>query len=121
MTRIITRFTKTASGNECYSMDAESVLFFTIATKIQEKFGLDAPKLPIFGPDGTYLDLEKDDIKINLMWDVWTDFSIFCMTDSDEGEKLIREIGEYLDTILDELEVIEEKLLKENKKENEST
>ena len=113
MTNIITKFTKTASGNNCYSMDADSVLFFTIATKIQEKFGLDTLRLPIYGLDGTYLDLKKDKIKINLMWDVWTEFSIFCMTDSDEGEKLIREIGEYLDSILNELEVIEEKLLKE--------
>ena len=93
-------------------MDAESVLFFTIVSKIQEKFGLDSPKLPIYGLDGTYLDLRKDDIKITMMWDVWTEFSIFCH-DNDKGAPLIREIGEYLNTILDELAILEEKLLKE--------
>ncbi len=112
MNRITTKFIKTAKNLECYTMDAESILFFTIVSKIQEKFDLEAPTLPIYGLDGTYLDLNKGDIRITMMWDIWTEFSIFCH-DNKSGATLIRDIGQYLDTILDELFEIEQKLLKE--------
>jgi hypothetical protein len=87
------------------------VLVFPLATKLQEKFGLDAGRFPAFGLDGTYVELKKNDIEIIVGWDIWSD--LFVMTTNKNGEQLFMQIIKYLNENLEELGDLQDKLLAE--------
>ncbi len=111
MKKLSGKFFKAANGHESYDIDpAEPELFFPVATKIQKKFGFEPPQLPIFGLDVTYLDLVRDNVKIIMGWDIWS--GLFIFAEDEEGDAFIREIGNYLESISEELYQIQEELLK---------
>ena len=112
MTKLKPVLRKTPKGLLSYDIGADFVLFFPLATKIQEKFELEPDQLPIFGLDQVFLDLTKDDIKIMIGWDIWSD--LFIMALDKKANNLIQEIATYLDSILDELEELEDTLIAEN-------
>jgi hypothetical protein len=95
-----------------YDIDGgEAVLVFPLATKIQKRFGLDAGQLPAIGFDNVLVELTKNDIKIIVGWDIWSD--LFVMSVDEKGNQLIRKIAEFIEGSLDELSLMQEKLIKE--------
>jgi len=105
---------KTAAGHDTYDIDnADPVLLFPICSEIEKKFSLKVPNLPFFGLDGTYIKLIRNDVEIVLGWDVWSD--IFVMAVDDKGDKIVQEIGIYLNSIIDDLKKKQVELLKNKK------
>jgi len=105
---------KTAAGRDTYDIDnADPVLLFPICSEIEKKFGFNVPNLPFFGLDGTYIKLIRNDVEIVLGWDVWSD--IFVMAVDDKGDKIVQEIGIYLNSIIEDLEKKQVELLKNKK------
>ena len=104
---------KTPKGLLTYDIGADIVLLFPVATKIQEKFGLESGRLPGFGLDNAFVELLYNDFPILVGWDIWSDLYVMAM-DKKANEK-VREIAEYLDTIMDELGELEDKLIAESK------
>ena len=101
-----------------YDIDGgDPVLLFPLSTKLEKRFGLEPGQIPVFGLDGTYIQLFKGDIELTVGWDVWSD--IFIMTFDEKGDELFKEIEVYLDSILDELPELQEKLLAEHKEKEE--
>ena len=121
----LTKSIRPTKNGMTYDIDGDAVLLFPLATKLQDEFGLDAGHIPMFGLDGTYIELTKGDISITVGWDVWSD--IFIMTHDEKGESLFKEIAEYLDKNLEMLGELEDQLIieykekedKEKKEENE--
>ena len=111
MKKLSGKFFKAANGHESYDIGAaEPELFFPVATKIQNRFGFEPPHLPIFGLDVTYLDLIRDNVKIIMGWDIWS--GLFIFAEDREGDVCIREIGKYLESISEELYLMQEELVK---------
>jgi hypothetical protein len=52
-------------------------------------------------------------VEIVLGWDVWSD--IFVMAVDDKGDKIVQEIGIYLNSIIEDLEKKQVELLKNKK------
>ncbi|TFG20450.1 MAG: hypothetical protein EU533_06100 [Promethearchaeota archaeon] len=103
----------TPTGLLSYDLGADYMLLFPLATKLQNKFGLEAEKLPIFGLDQIFLDLNKGALTITIGWDIWSD--LFIMALDENANELVKEIAGYIDTILEELEELEDKLIAEHK------
>lgn len=119
MPKLKPRLKETPTGLLTYDLGADYVLVFPLATKLEEKFGLEAGQMPIFGLEQVFVDLVKGDLKISVGWDIWSD--LFVMAMDKKANPLVKEISEYLDSILDELEELEEQLIaeQEEKKKNE--
>ena len=100
---------KTATGYESYEIEAaEASLVFPVATRIQEKYGFEAEHLPVFGLDSVWLDLHLKDAKITIGWDNWS--GLFVMAMDEKDNPIIREIGCYIECILDELSIIQDEM-----------
>ena len=67
--------------------------------------------------DNAFVELLYNDIPILVGWDIWSDLYVMAM-DEKANEK-VREIAEYLDTIMDELGELEDKLIAEYKEKEE--
>ena len=111
MTKLKPVLRETPKGLLTYDLGADYVLIFPLASKLEQKFGLEAPEAPIFGLDQIFIDLIKDDLRITVGWDIWSD--LFIMAMDKNSNELIKEISEYLDSILDELEELEAQLITE--------
>jgi len=113
MTKFTPRLILNQKGLLSYELGADISLVFPLATKLQEKFGLEAGKMPAFGPDQLFVELVKGEKSILVGWDIWSD--LFIMAGSEDSNDLLKEISMYLDSILDELEELEKKLIAEQK------
>lgn len=119
MPKLIPKLRETPKGLLSYDLGADSVLIFPIAQMLEEKFGLDAKKLPIFGLDSIFLDMvSSTNLHITIAWDIWSD--LFIMALEKKANDLIKEIAEYLDSKLEELEELETQLKKKDSTNNES-
>jgi len=115
--KFVGHFFKLHSGRESYEIYyAESPLIFPIATMLEEKFNLETDRQPLFGLDGTYLSLirETDSISLTLGWDNWS--GVFVMAENTNSDSIVKEIGEYLNSILSKLEKMNEEFLVDDEK-----
>ena len=119
MSKFIGKFFTTAEGRVSFEIhDAEAQIIFPIATMLEEKFGLVANQFPVMGLDEVFLDLVKDNTIISLGWDNWIGFHVFAL--SEKGDELVQEIGNYLNSISDQIEKLHEEIEQgETKKEKE--
>lgn len=111
MPKLTPHLVTTHKGLLSYELGADISLVFPLATKLQENFGLEAGRMPAFGPDQLFVELLKEDKSILVGWDIWSD--LFIMAGDENSNGLLKEISTYLDSILDELEQLEEKLIAE--------
>ena len=116
MTKLSGNLHKTPSGLYTYDIGADAILLFPLATKLQEKFKLDAGQFPAFGPDTLLVELTKGDHAIFVGWDIWSD--LFVMARNVQSNGLMKEISVYLGSIMGELEELEEKLIAQHEEEN---
>jgi len=116
MTHLSGILRKSPSGVYTYDIGADSVLVFPLASKLQERFQLEAGQLPIFGLDTILVELTKDDLTIVVGWDIWSE--LFIMAGEVKANGLLKEISKYLDSIMKELGDLEDKLIAESKEEN---
>ena len=69
------KFTKSVHPTKngmTYDIDGgDSILIFSLATKLQKEFGLDARRFPAFGFDEVLVELTKEDIEIIAVWDIF--------------------------------------------------
>lgn len=115
--KFVGQFFKLHSGRESYEIYyAESPLIFPIATMLEEKFDLSTDGLPLFGLDGNYLSLKREEgsLSIILGWDNWS--GVFIMAENEHSDDIVREIGKHLNSILPKLERMNEELLVEDRK-----
>jgi len=113
----LTKSVRPTKDGMTYDIDGDPVLLFPLSTRLEKEFGLEPGRLPVFGLDGTYIELNKDDISLTVGWDVWSD--LFVMTNDKKGDALFKEIAEYLDKNLEELGELEDKLIAEHKEKEE--
>jgi hypothetical protein len=98
--KIVGKVHKTAKGHLTYDIEElEAYDVFPIATALQEKFGFRIGKFPGLDPDELYIELFRNSIKILIGWDIWS--GLFIMAMDESGDPVIREIGQYLDEVLD--------------------
>ena len=94
-------FITTPSGRKSYEIyEADAGCVFKASTKIEEKFGFIAEKLPVMLLDDFLIELKRDDLTIAVCWDIWSGF--YVMSWDEKSDYIIQEIGEYLDSIIDE-------------------
>lgn len=94
---------KIANGHESYEIYAADSDFVPQIIKImQERYGF-RPGIPLCGPDEIYVDCVRQRLKITVGWDNWS--GAFVMAYNRKGDAFVRELGAYLDTILDELDI----------------
>ncbi len=99
---------KTAKGHMTYDIaQGESRHIFTVATKLEEKFGLKAGDLPAAGSDSAYLELIRNAVKIIVGWD--TNSGLFIMATNEEGNHLVQKIAQYLEPLLNKIIISKEK------------
>lgn len=97
------QFQKTASGHDSYEIyEAEDLFVFEVVKIIHDQFGFKS-NLPVYGPGEIYVDCKLDTIKITVGWDNWS--GCFVMSYSRKGDEVVREIGEYLNTLLSDLDL----------------
>ena len=108
---------ETPKGLLSYDLGADAVLIFPIAERLQERFGLQAGRMPVFGLDSALVELltpEPERVPIVVGWDIWSD--LFIMSMDVRANDLIKEIAAFLNSISKELEELESQLLKEDRK-----
>ncbi len=96
-----------------YEIDADPIILFPLATMIQKEFGLKAGHFPAFNLDCILVELIYEDLSIIVGWDIWSD--IFIAAQNKKANDIIKHIADYVNSKLDELEKLEEKLLAEQK------
>jgi len=78
---------------------------------------LEAPNLSIFGLYQVFLDLIGGELSITIGWKIWSDFFIIAL--NKNSNQLVKEIANFLETILNKLEELEDKFIAKHKeKEN---
>lgn len=93
------KFYKTANGHVSYEIFyATPDIIFAVSDILVERFGCSPIDLPLHGLDAVITKCRKGNIKLDLGWDNWSGFYIFA--NSPEGDKLVEDIGTYLNTII---------------------
>jgi hypothetical protein len=93
------KFIQTASGRKSFEvLHAKPEIIFPISKILVHEFGCTEPNIPTVGLDTVVTECYKDNIKLNLGWDIWSGFYIFA--DSVQGDKIVDKIGNYLIEIL---------------------
>lgn len=112
MKKLTGLFTTTPTGLKTYEIYyATSGLIPVVAVLLAEKFGL-APGYLLDGIDVYYLDCTRPDCKITLGWDNWSGFFIMPNGANPNWDKILGEIGDYIDSQLENLgEFIDQSLL----------
>ena len=96
-------FCKAANGRQCYEIDqVTSEFIYVAANYLTQRYGFSAPKKPIVGFDEVITECSKEDLKLLLGWDNWSGF--YVMADAPETDALVKEFGEYLDSIIQQPE-----------------
>ncbi len=100
---MIGQFMKTVSGRESYEIyEADGQMVYEVVQILREEFGFQSA-LPIFGPDEVYVDCTRDDARLTVGWDNWS--GCFVMGFNDRADPIVREIGDYLNTLLQDIEL----------------
>jgi hypothetical protein len=93
------QFYEAASGHKTYEIFyAAPNILFEIGNILVAKFGCTALDLPGIGVKAAITKCQKDDILLDLGWDHWSGF--YILAHSAEGDKLIEEIGNYLNSMI---------------------
>jgi hypothetical protein len=96
-------FWKTANGRQSYEIYKATPDFILVAAKIlHERFGFSKAKKLLDGIDHLITDCAKDDVKLLLGWDNWSGF--YLMSDSDAGDAVVIEVGNYFESIIQQTE-----------------
>lgn len=91
--------TKIANGHSSYNIaDADQNDIYKIADILIKTFGFKMAATPVAGPDGTYWETQKDNIKLTLGWDIWS--GIFLMSQCSAGDEYVAQIGSFIDNIV---------------------
>jgi hypothetical protein len=93
---------QTAEGHASYEIeeaDAEQV--YTVADRIEQRFGFEPTGLPVVGVDSIHIGLRRQAEKITVGWDNWS--GLFVMADDAHGNTSVEQIAEYLESIQTEL------------------
>lgn len=94
-------FHQTAQGRTSYEIyEAESDFLLQIAAILKARFGFQATSSPLEGLDVIYWDFVRGEIPITVGWDNWSGCFVFAET--EEGDEIVREIGQYLEETLNE-------------------
>lgn len=98
------KFCTTANGFKSYEIfDADENSIFNFADILEQEFQFTKFKVPVVGLDGIYWDFYKDEEMITLGWDNWS--GIFIMSNSELGDLLVTQIGNYINSILTDLRI----------------
>jgi len=81
--------------------EADAGLVFPVARRIEEVFGFVAPDAPLNQLDEIYIELWQDDLHITVGWDTWNGCFVIGATDAENT--LVKAIGEYLETQLENM------------------
>jgi hypothetical protein len=93
------QFDQAANGRSTYAVvNAKSKFLFVIIDILQMQFGFSQPTQPILGLDQVISEISRGSAKLLLGWDVWS--GCYIMANSSENDNVVKEIGEYLDSIL---------------------
>ena len=87
------------SSYEIY--EADLGFLFKIVNVLEARFGFAAVTLPVDGIDCLYWDFARAEIRLTVGWDIWS--GCFVFADSEAGDEVVEEIGQYLDQVLHEL------------------
>ena len=99
-------FHKTAQDRTSYEIfEADSDFMFQIVEVLESRFGFHAITIPMDGFDVIYWDFARDAIRVTVGWDVWSGCFVFATTEA--GDEIVKEIGQYLDGRLDELQALQ--------------
>jgi hypothetical protein len=93
------KINRISNGHISYDIyKAPAVFLVNIADFLTKRFDLTlvSPK-PIVGPDGSYLEFRKGNIRITAGWDIWS--GCFIQAYCSGGDELVGDIGSYLDTL----------------------
>ena len=92
-------FCKAANGHQGYEIYKATPDFIFVAAKIlHERFGFSKARKPVDGFDHIITDCAKGEVNLLLGWDNWSGF--YLMTDSDLGDPVVIEVGNYFDSII---------------------
>lgn len=95
---------KAANGHRLYEIDQARPLFVRKAGQIlQDRFGFGPIVQPIVGLDIVITECTKSDVTLHLGWDNWSGF--YVMADSPDGDRIVDEFGDYVDSILGDPEI----------------
>lgn len=99
-------FHKTAQGRTNYEIfEADSDFLFQIVKLLESCFNFQAVNKPLDGIDVIYWDFARDEIRLTVGWDIWSGCFIFAA--SEAGDEIVKEIGQYLDGVLHELQALQ--------------
>jgi hypothetical protein len=94
------KFYKSENGRETYEIYyAVPDIMFEIGSILVSKFGCSPLDPPFVGLDVIITKCKKENVEVDLGWDNWSGF--YLLANSPEGDSLVREIGVYLDTIIE--------------------
>ncbi|TVX95977.1 hypothetical protein [Cohnella terricola] len=93
------KYLKPAKDRNSFEIfNAEPEILLKIAFFLREYGFVSRPM--IVGFDGNYLDLEQDNIKLHLGWDVWS--GLFLSAIDEEGDIWVEKLGEEINIKLKE-------------------
>ncbi len=93
------KFYEAANSHKTYEIfNASSDILNEIGQILVSRFGCTELDLPVIGLDVVISKCQQGNIELGLGWDNWSGF--YILANSIEGDKLVEEIGAYLDTII---------------------
>lgn len=93
------KFYETANGHKTYEIFyASPNILYEIGHILVNRFGCTKLALPVIGLDTVITKCQRENIELDLGWDNWSGF--YILANSIEGDRLVEEIGTYLDTLI---------------------
>lgn len=97
---MIGKFYNLANGYKSYEIfEADEKYLFKFADTLIERFEFKNKGEPIVGLESIYWDFYRQSIKVTLGWDIWS--GCFINAHCEEGSNFIEEIGNYINSILE--------------------
>ena len=96
MKKLNGNFSITESGSISYEIfDAGAEKLPEIVALLQTRFGFTQQPLK-WGLEGCYLDCILESVEFIIGWDIWSGCFIMPLSRSEEGDRIINEIGAFL-------------------------
>jgi hypothetical protein len=92
---------KTASGRESYEVSEAGIDFLTQIDRIVERLGFTMQGMPLVGLDQVFARYSKGEVSLTTGWDNWSGCLVFA--DQPAGGRYVIEVGEQVDTLLEEV------------------
>jgi len=99
-------FFETDEGHLSYELeDLEAAMVFSVANRIQRRFGFAPTKPQAFEPEAQLIDLVRDGVRIAVGWNDWS--GLYVMASDAAGDAWLKQIVADLESAADELATAE--------------